>query len=68
MKKSLSIKGMKCDGCVASVRDALQSVSGASEVKVSLDDAKADLEYSGDDTNALSKAVEEAGFEVTSIH
>lgn len=67
MKKSLRIKGMKCEGCVATVRDALQNVSGASKVAVSLEDASAELDYSGDDTTALVSAVEGAGFRVTSI-
>jgi copper chaperone CopZ len=67
MKKSLSIKGMKCDGCVASVRDALENVTGTSEVSVSLDDAVAHLEFDGDNDRALTNAVEDAGFEVTSV-
>ncbi|MGM0587063.1 MAG: heavy-metal-associated domain-containing protein [Bacteroidota bacterium] len=67
MNTSLSIEGMKCDGCVASVRDALENVSGVSTVDVSLDDAQAELEYSGDDTDALVNAVEGAGFTVTSV-
>lgn len=59
----LSVKGMSCQHCVARVDKALSSVDGVDKVKVSLEEARAEVEGSGLDPQTLIKAVVEAGYE-----
>lgn len=64
---TLSVSGMKCDGCVESVRDALEDVAGVERVEVSLDRGEARVTAGdGTDEDALATAVEEAGYSVES--
>ena len=68
MKKELMIEGMMCQNCVKHVTHALEGISGASHVQVSLEDKKATVEVPesvADET--LKAAVTEAGYEVTGI-
>ena len=68
MEKTLEIKGMMCQHCVAHVKKALEGVSGVSKVEVSLENKNAVIEASitvADE--ALKAAVSEAGYEVTAI-
>ncbi|OOZ71115.1 heavy metal translocating P-type ATPase [Solemya velum gill symbiont] len=58
----LSIGGMSCAGCVASVQDALSSVDGAVEVDVSLGERTATITGKVD-AGDLIGAVQKAGFE-----
>ena len=44
MKKELMIEGMMCQNCVKHVTHALEGISGASHVQVSLEDKKATVE------------------------
>lgn len=68
MKKELMIEGMMCQNCVKHVTHALEGVSGASHVQVSLEDKKATVEVSESVTDeTLKAAVTEAGYEVTGI-
>lgn len=63
----LTVSGMKCDGCVESVREALESVSGVEGVEVSLDRGEARVttdESTG--RGELETAVEDAGYSVES--
>lgn len=60
---NLAIKGMSCGHCVGRVDKALSEVGGVDSVKVSLDDARAEVEGTGVDLDALIKAVTEAGYE-----
>ena len=60
----LPITGMACEGCVAAVKAALESVDGALSVQVSLEKKEAVVRYrpaqaSMDD---LRRAVETAGY------
>ncbi len=41
----ISIDGMTCDHCVKSVTDALKDVEGVRDVKVSLEEKKAEVIY-----------------------
>ena len=64
MKVELKVKGMSCMHCVASVKSALEEVSGVDSVNVSLDNGTACLEC--EDTinvSDLISAVEEQGFD-----
>jgi len=57
----LSIEGMMCEGCVATVTQALQGVAGVSEVKVNLADKNA-LVQGNVQVQSLVDAVKQAGY------
>lgn len=60
---TLSVEGMKCDGCVSSVESALRDVDGVERVEVSLQDEEARITAGDDvDPDALAAAVEGAGY------
>lgn len=62
---TLTVSGMKCDGCVESVREALEGVSGVESVEVSLD--RGEARVTADETTDrqdLQTAVEDAGYAV----
>jgi Cu+-exporting ATPase len=68
MKKNLSIEGMTCKHCVMHVTKALEELTGVSNVLVNLEGKSATLDAE-DVVNdeQLRKAVEEAGYNITSI-
>ncbi len=62
---TISIKGMSCPHCVASVKKALEEIPGISRVKVNLENAEAS--YEGDvNAEVVKKGIARIGFEVTS--
>jgi len=66
-KEQIKIQGMSCQHCVASVKKALETVAGLSEVRVDLE--KGEASFSRADStpmDAAKKAVEEAGYTVAS--
>lgn len=66
--RTLSIEGMMCEHCVAHVTEALKGVRGVKNVHVSLEDKSATLDAGPLVSNKrLEKAVEDAGYKVTSI-
>ena len=68
MEKTLEIKGMMCQHCVAHVKKALEGVSGVGKVEVSLEKKNAVVEANSEITDeTLRAAVSEAGYEVTAI-
>lgn len=60
------IDGMTCQGCVNSVRHALEAISGVESVAVDLVKGEADVSYTDKDLNPtmLIRAIEDAGFDV----
>lgn len=64
---TLTVSDMACEGCVESVREALEGVSGVESVEVSLDRGEARIR-ARDETpgSALETAVEDAGYTVES--
>lgn len=64
---TLRISGMSCGHCVAAVKSASESVNGVSSVSVDLEQGSAFVSGSDLDQKALKTAIEEEGFEVTSI-
>ena len=62
----LNVKGMSCQGCVASVTRVLKAVPGVSDVSVTLQPPRARIAYDGAQTTeaALKAAVEDAGYGV----
>ncbi len=62
----LTVGGMTCDGCVATVTRALESIPGVKKAKVDLDRGAAEITL-GDpvDPSTLVGAVEGAGYDAT---
>jgi len=63
---TMSVKGMSCGGCVASVTRVLKAVPGVSDVAVTLDPAAAKVTFDPAKTGApaLRTAIEDAGYDV----
>ncbi|MEJ2336190.1 MAG: cation transporter [Gemmatimonadales bacterium] len=61
---TLAIEGMMCDGCAASVREALAEVAGVESVDVTLKEKRARVTVDkGTPEAALIAAVAAAGYE-----
>lgn len=67
MKKEISISGMMCGHCVSHVTDALVKISGVEKADVSLEEKNAIVEGKNVSNEILTKAIEDAGYEVLSI-
>ena len=68
MQKTIGIQGMNCNHCAASVEKALKAIPGVSAATVDLAGKSATLTAEkrvSDDS--ITRAVTEAGFEVTGI-
>ena len=67
-KLTMHIEGMSCNHCKMTVEKALQAVQGVSQAQVDLQKKTAEVTADGAVTNeALTQAVEDAGYSVTSI-
>jgi len=64
---SLSIKGMTCPHCVASVKETLDALEGVSSAEVSLENNQAIIKTSADNISKeiLIAAVIDAGYEAS---
>ncbi|MGD8742758.1 MAG: cation transporter [Granulosicoccaceae bacterium] len=58
---TLKIEGMKCSGCVASVKQALEVIEGVDSVEVSLEQHMAKISGNAD-PGILAEAVTSAGY------
>lgn len=58
---TLSIQGMRCEGCATKVEEALREVPGVATVAVDLEHNTAVIEGGGEAENLLS-AVQSAGY------
>ncbi|HOA42626.1 MAG TPA: heavy metal-associated domain-containing protein [Bacillota bacterium] len=68
MKKVIEIRGMSCSHCQAAVEKALNGIDGV-DAKVDLKKNRAIVDLSKEiDDETLKTAVEEAGYEVSSIY
>lgn len=68
MTKKILIEGMSCQHCVNHVKNALEELDGIKSAKVSLENKSAEIELNHDVNNEKIKdAIEEVGYEVTSI-
>jgi len=68
MTKKIMIEGMTCGHCVMHVEEALKEIDGVKSAKVDLADKSATVELSHEVEDAAFKAaIEDAGYEVTSI-
>lgn len=60
---TVKIKGMSCQHCVGSTKDALEKIPGIENVSVNLD--KGEATYEGDVTaDSVKQAITAIGFEV----
>jgi copper chaperone len=60
---TVKIKGMRCQHCVGSTRQALEKISGISDIKVDLE--KGEATYQGEvDIKIVKEAITKIGFEV----
>lgn len=66
-KTTLTIRGMTCGGCVATVKLKLKKTKGVVAYDVSLDKGEADVTYDPAATNpdAIAASVSETGFKAT---
>jgi copper chaperone len=66
MEKTLSVQGMSCGHCKASVEGALKNLAGVSAAEVNLEAGTVDVTY--DDSkvtiDVMKEAVEEQGYDV----
>ena len=62
---TLSVGGMTCTGCAASVKRALENVAGVAEVRVDFANNCAQIAFNPTQTNeaTLKQAIENAGFD-----
>lgn len=60
---SIKIKGMSCQHCVGSVKKALESVSGLSQVNVNLDQGEASFLNQNVPREQIRAAISKIGFE-----
>ena len=69
MKKlKLTITGMTCPHCIASVSRTLKSIAGVTVDEVKLGSATIEFDAAKTTAAALSKAVTDEGYAVTSTH
>ena len=63
---TLNVRGMTCQGCVASVTRVLKAVPGVSDVVVTLQPGTATVVYDATRTTlpVLKAAIEDAGYDV----
>lgn len=63
---AVGVAGMSCQGCVKNVTSVLQALPGVAEVKVSLEEARAEISYDPQLVKPIQfkDAIEGAGFDV----
>ncbi|WP_208560680.1 heavy-metal-associated domain-containing protein [Marinilactibacillus kalidii] len=68
MKQQLTIKGMKCEGCVNNVQQNLASISTVEKVSVDLDNQTADVDsLTGITEEEAQEALAATAYQVTAI-
>ena len=63
---TINVKGMTCMGCVRSVKNVLEPISGVAGVEVSLEKGLVTVRYDAAKTavEAFKSAIAEAGYDV----
>lgn len=64
MTTTITVEGMSCEHCEQTIEEALQGVSGVSDVRVDREAESAMIE-GNPDSAALVQAVEDAGYEAS---
>lgn len=69
MKINLTVKGMTCNHCVATVEKALSQLSGVKKVSVNLKKAQAKIKFDDTliNTNDFKEAIEKVGYEMEEL-
>ena len=68
MEKKMTVNGMMCAHCEATVKKALEAIDGVAEAKVSHDANEAVVTLNADvPDDVLTKTVVDAGYEVAGI-
>ena len=68
MEKKMTVNGMMCAHCEATVKKALDAIDGVAEAQVSHDANEAVVTLNADvPDDVLTKAVVDAGYEVAGI-
>ncbi len=67
MTRTIKISGMHCPHCVAAVKQALEEVTGVTNVEVSLENEQAVVEAEGVNDAVLTETVEDIGFDVVEV-
>lgn len=66
MKKELLLEGMKCDGCVATVKEKFCAIAGVEEVIVDLEEKTATVKMNQDiSETTFNEALSGTKFKVT---
>jgi copper chaperone CopZ len=66
MEKELMLEGMKCDGCVATVKEKFSAIAGVEEVTVDLEGKKAKVKMTQDiSETTFNEALSSTKFKVT---
>lgn len=66
MEKEMMLEGMKCDGCVATVKEKFSAIAGVEEVTVDLEGKKATVKMNQDISEAtFNEALADTKFKVT---
>ena len=62
----LNINDMTCMGCVNSIKNVIEEISGVSDAEVSLESKQLEIQYDPEkvNINQIKKAIMEAGFEI----
>ncbi|MDY0235918.1 MAG: cation transporter [Gudongella sp.] len=68
MEKTMMVEGMSCGHCERAVKEAIEELEGVSKVEVDLTSGKVVVEGQGLDDSKLKEAVDEAGYQVSSIN
>ncbi len=65
-KITVKVEGMSCDHCRMNVENALKSLDGILQVKVSLEKNKADITYDPSKVtfDKMKSAVDDAGYKI----
>ncbi|MCI8498092.1 MAG: heavy-metal-associated domain-containing protein [Bacilli bacterium] len=62
----LNIEGMKCEGCVNRIKNALSTIKGINSFDLSLEDKKLTLSLKKEKTvDEVMKKIETLGFEIS---
>jgi copper chaperone CopZ len=67
MKKTIEIQGMSCNHCVMHVKNELEAIPNAKILNVKIGLAEVEVDNKTENST-LVDAIEEAGYEVTSIN
>lgn len=63
---TLTVQGMSCGSCIASIEGSVGKLDGVESVKVRLQDGEVDVSFNSDkvDLKAITEIMEEQGYDV----